>query len=145
MYIMTSRPQTRVPSRPYLGNIRVILHSFHSDDGNPTSANIKQALRQVFPMVAATSLRRVRSIATCSYSTNICKDIIKAQVHVLKDLRYSDTRCLPWSHKVLKLKNFKKDGYTSFQDEERYEHVGPKVTSSQEGKRSQDDEEIMFG
>ncbi|GKC25176.1 retrovirus-related pol polyprotein from transposon TNT 1-94, partial [Tanacetum coccineum] len=27
-------------------NIRVILHSIHSDDGNPTSANIKQALRQ---------------------------------------------------------------------------------------------------
>ncbi|GJY64686.1 hypothetical protein Tco_0466146 [Tanacetum coccineum] len=34
-------------------NIRVILHSVHSNDGNPTSANIKQALRQVFPMVAA--------------------------------------------------------------------------------------------
>nr|GEX25379.1 hypothetical protein [Tanacetum cinerariifolium] len=27
-------------------NIIVILHSIHSDDGNPTSANIKQALRQ---------------------------------------------------------------------------------------------------
>ncbi|GKA19475.1 hypothetical protein Tco_0699390 [Tanacetum coccineum] len=27
-------------------NIRVIPHSIHSDDGNPTSANIKQALRQ---------------------------------------------------------------------------------------------------
>ncbi|GJX21327.1 retrovirus-related pol polyprotein from transposon TNT 1-94, partial [Tanacetum coccineum] len=27
-------------------NIRVIHHSIHSDDGNPTSANIKQALRQ---------------------------------------------------------------------------------------------------
>ncbi|GJZ86419.1 hypothetical protein Tco_0658029 [Tanacetum coccineum] len=38
-------------------NIRVILHSIHSDDGNPTSANIKQALRQVFLMVAAASLR----------------------------------------------------------------------------------------
>ncbi|GJT21575.1 hypothetical protein Tco_0891512 [Tanacetum coccineum] len=28
-------------------NIRVIPHSIHSDDGNPTNANIKQALRQV--------------------------------------------------------------------------------------------------
>ncbi|GJX95262.1 retrovirus-related pol polyprotein from transposon TNT 1-94 [Tanacetum coccineum] len=28
-------------------NIRVILHNTHSDNGNPTSANIKQALRQV--------------------------------------------------------------------------------------------------
>ncbi|GJZ76830.1 hypothetical protein Tco_0641502 [Tanacetum coccineum] len=68
--------------------------SIHSDDGNPTSANIKQALS---------------------------------------------------SHNVLQLKNFEKDGYTSFQDEERYDHVGLKVISLQEGKRSQDDEEIMFG
>ncbi|GJZ64238.1 hypothetical protein Tco_0620659 [Tanacetum coccineum] len=30
-------------------NIRVILLSIHNDDGNPTSANIKQALRQVGP------------------------------------------------------------------------------------------------
>ncbi|GJV32890.1 hypothetical protein Tco_1393290 [Tanacetum coccineum] len=36
-------------------NIRVILHSIHSDDGNPTIANIKQALRQVFPTVTASS------------------------------------------------------------------------------------------
>ncbi|GJZ79389.1 hypothetical protein Tco_0644226 [Tanacetum coccineum] len=44
---------------------------------------------------------------------------------------------------VLKLKNFKKDGYSSFQDKEKYEHVGPKVTSSQEGKRSQDDDKRL--
>ncbi|GJR09612.1 aspartic peptidase [Tanacetum coccineum] len=30
------------------------------------------------------------------------------------------------SHKVFKFKNIKKDGYGSFQDKERYEHVGPK-------------------
>ncbi|GJR32843.1 hypothetical protein Tco_1109075 [Tanacetum coccineum] len=33
-------------------NIRAMLHSIHSDDGNPTSTNIKQVLRQVFPMEA---------------------------------------------------------------------------------------------
>nr|GEX84630.1 hypothetical protein [Tanacetum cinerariifolium] len=38
------------------------------------------------------------------------------------------------SDEVLKLKNFKKDGYTSFQNQEKYEHVGQKVTISQEGK-----------
>ncbi|GJR74887.1 hypothetical protein Tco_0087252 [Tanacetum coccineum] len=43
---------------------------------------------------------------------------------------------------VLKLKNFKKDGYSSFQDKEKYEHVAPKVTSSQEGKRSDDDKRL---
>ncbi|GKB36479.1 hypothetical protein Tco_0881421 [Tanacetum coccineum] len=44
----------------------------------------------VIPMVvAAASPRRVRFIATCSYPTDICKDIMKAQVHVSKDFRYS--------------------------------------------------------
>ncbi|GKB94284.1 hypothetical protein Tco_0980421 [Tanacetum coccineum] len=32
----------------------------------------------------------------------------------------------------------------SFQDNEKYEHVSPDVTSSQEGERPQDDEDIMF-
>ncbi|GJS05551.1 retrovirus-related pol polyprotein from transposon TNT 1-94 [Tanacetum coccineum] len=36
----------------------------------------------IFLMVAAPSQGRVRFIAACSYSTNICKDIMKAQVHV---------------------------------------------------------------
>ncbi|GJU19061.1 ribonuclease H-like domain-containing protein [Tanacetum coccineum] len=39
--------------------------------------------------------------------------------------------------KVLKLKNFKKDALLKFfklTNQERYEHVGPKVTSSQDGK-----------
>ncbi|GJV62159.1 hypothetical protein Tco_1468259 [Tanacetum coccineum] len=30
----------------FMQNIRVILHSIHSDDGNPSSTNIKQALRK---------------------------------------------------------------------------------------------------
>ncbi|GKB38196.1 hypothetical protein Tco_0883138 [Tanacetum coccineum] len=41
---------------------------------------------------------------------------------------------------LLKLKNFKKDEYSRFQDKEMYEHVSPKVIRSQEGKRLQDDE-----
>ncbi|GKB45296.1 hypothetical protein Tco_0896049 [Tanacetum coccineum] len=45
---------------------------------------------------------------------------------------------------VLKLKNFKKDGYTSFQNQEKYEHVGPKVTSTQDGKRLQDDDKRLY-
>nr|GEU68816.1 hypothetical protein [Tanacetum cinerariifolium] len=38
------------------------------------------------------------------------------------------------SHKVLKLKNIKKDGYTRFQHQEQYVHVGPEVIRSQDGK-----------
>ncbi|GJY21664.1 hypothetical protein Tco_1332454 [Tanacetum coccineum] len=49
----------------------------------------------VFPMVAAASPRRVRFIATCSYPTYICKDSMKAQVHVSKDFHYSNTARLP--------------------------------------------------
>ncbi|GJU47646.1 hypothetical protein Tco_1204912 [Tanacetum coccineum] len=49
----------------------------------------------VFLMVAAASRGRVRFIATCSYPTDICKDTMKAQVHVSKDFRYSDTARLP--------------------------------------------------
>ncbi|GKB95653.1 hypothetical protein Tco_0981790 [Tanacetum coccineum] len=45
------------------------------------------------------------------------------------------------SDEVLNLKNFKKDGYTSFQNQEKYEHVGPKFTSTQDDKRSQDDDD----
>ncbi|GJV09921.1 hypothetical protein Tco_1351462 [Tanacetum coccineum] len=41
---------------------------------------------------------------------------------------------------VLKLNNFKKDENESFQEQEKYEHVGPKFTSTQDGKRSQDDD-----
>ncbi|GJU97577.1 hypothetical protein Tco_1326848 [Tanacetum coccineum] len=43
----------------------------------------------------------------------------------------------------MELKIFKKDGQSSFQDKERYEHVGLKVTSSQEGKRLQDDDKRL--
>ncbi|GJY72151.1 hypothetical protein Tco_0475854, partial [Tanacetum coccineum] len=57
--------------------------------------------------------------------------------------RYSDTARPSWSDEVLKLKNFKKDDYTIFQDQEKYEHVGPKVTSTQEGKISKDDDKRL--
>ncbi|GKA28230.1 hypothetical protein Tco_0714398 [Tanacetum coccineum] len=36
----------------------------------------------VFPTMAAARRGRVRFIAACSYSTDIHKDIMKAQVHV---------------------------------------------------------------
>ncbi|GKD88659.1 hypothetical protein Tco_1364166, partial [Tanacetum coccineum] len=56
-------------------NIKVMLHSIHSDDGNPTSATIKQVLRQIiinrFTLIVMSSLRRpgkenkqVRSVLT---------------------------------------------------------------------------------
>ncbi|GJY59490.1 hypothetical protein Tco_0459382 [Tanacetum coccineum] len=46
---------------------------------------------EVFLMVAVASPRQFRFIVTCSYPTDICKDMMKAQVHVSKDFGYSDT------------------------------------------------------
>ncbi|GJU98621.1 hypothetical protein Tco_1327892 [Tanacetum coccineum] len=50
---------------------------------------------------------------------------------------HSDTERLSQSDEVLKLKNFKKDATLKLfksTNQERYEHVGPEVTSSQDGK-----------
>ncbi|GKB23494.1 hypothetical protein Tco_0862895, partial [Tanacetum coccineum] len=54
-----------------------------------------------------------------------------------RSFRHSDTERLSRSDEVLKLKNFKKDAALKLfksTNQERYEHVGPKVTSSQDGK-----------
>ncbi|GJV50543.1 hypothetical protein Tco_1440755, partial [Tanacetum coccineum] len=56
-----------------------------------------------------------------------------------EDFRYSDTTHLSQSVEVLKLKNFKKDATLKLSkstNQERYEHVGPEVASSQDGKVS---------
>ncbi|GKD95004.1 hypothetical protein Tco_1374841, partial [Tanacetum coccineum] len=54
-----------------------------------------------------------------------------------QDFRYSDTAHLSGSDEVLKLRNFKKDvtlKLSKSSNQERYEHVGPEVTSPQDGK-----------
>ncbi|GJU97259.1 hypothetical protein Tco_1326530 [Tanacetum coccineum] len=53
-----------------------------------------------------------------------------------RSFRHSDTKRLSRSDEVLKLKNFKKDATLKLfksTNQERYEHVGPEVTSSQDG------------
>ncbi|GJU49969.1 hypothetical protein Tco_1219524 [Tanacetum coccineum] len=44
----------------------------------------------------------------------------------------------------MELKNIKKDDYTSFQDQEKCEHGGSKVTSTHDGERSQDDDKRLY-
>ncbi|GKA32491.1 hypothetical protein Tco_0718858, partial [Tanacetum coccineum] len=54
-----------------------------------------------------------------------------------RSFRHSDTERLSRSNEVLKLKNFKKDATLKLfksTNQERYEHVGPEVTSLQDGK-----------
>ncbi|GJX58814.1 hypothetical protein Tco_0290204 [Tanacetum coccineum] len=56
-----------------------------------------------------------------------------------RSFSHSDTERLSRSDEVLKLKNFKKDATLKLSkstNQERYEHVGPEVASSQDGKVS---------
>ncbi|GJV49640.1 retrovirus-related pol polyprotein from transposon TNT 1-94 [Tanacetum coccineum] len=65
-----------------------------------------------------------------------------------EDFPYSDTKRLSRSDEVLKLKNFKKDATLKLfksTNQERYEHVGPEVTSSQDGKVTRWRNKIMLG
>ncbi|GKG41647.1 hypothetical protein Tco_0473398, partial [Tanacetum coccineum] len=66
-----------------------------------------------------------------------------------RSFRYSDTERRSRSDKVLKLKNFKKDATLRLfksTNQEWYEHVGPEVTSSQDGKvNKMANKEIVIG
>ncbi|GJT76458.1 hypothetical protein Tco_1043183 [Tanacetum coccineum] len=70
------------------------------------------------------------------------KDNARAMIHIKvkefkRSFRHSHTERLSRSDKVLKLKNFKKDAILKLfesTNQERYEHVGPEVTSSQDGQ-----------
>ncbi|GJT72783.1 hypothetical protein Tco_1032069 [Tanacetum coccineum] len=62
--------------------------------------------------------------------------------------RHSDTERLSRSDEVLKLKNFKKDATLKLfksTNQERYEHVDPKLTRSQDDKVTRWQNEIMLG
>ncbi|GJX32327.1 hypothetical protein Tco_0242182 [Tanacetum coccineum] len=69
---------------------------------------------------------------------NLSDHSIKVK-EVQRSFRHSDTERLSRSDEVLKLKNFKKDATLKLSkstNQERYEHVGPEVASSQDGKVS---------
>ncbi|GKD95445.1 hypothetical protein Tco_1375282, partial [Tanacetum coccineum] len=64
-----------------------------------------------------------------------------------RSFRHSDTERLSRSDEVLKLKNFKKDASLKpfkLSNQERYEHVGSKVTSNTRWQNIQDGKEIML-
>ncbi|GJX79470.1 hypothetical protein Tco_0327619, partial [Tanacetum coccineum] len=67
---------------------------------------------------------------------------------ILLKLNLPDHRKLKDGGEVLKLKNFKKDATLKLfksTNQERYEHVGLEVTSSQDGKVTRWQNEIMLG
>ncbi|GJZ43296.1 hypothetical protein Tco_0590551 [Tanacetum coccineum] len=83
----------------------------------------------VFLMVAAARRGRVRFIAACSYSIDNYKDIMKAQVHESTSfLKRQSVKVKESQERRIIIKAF------NSKTQEKYEHVGPKVTSTQDGK-----------
>nr|GEX01219.1 hypothetical protein [Tanacetum cinerariifolium] len=95
-------------------NIRVILHSICSDDGNPSSASGKYDESNAY--VLEDSILQVG---------NHVKEIRLNSIYLITDEAFQGRL------------------FDSFQDKGKYDHVGLKVTSSQEGERLQDDEKMM--
>ncbi|GJW64743.1 hypothetical protein Tco_0116627 [Tanacetum coccineum] len=87
---------------------------------------IEKGGNQLQPLITKIEVSTSNSTAVDSYKDGVERRSIKL---------------IPYE--VLKLKNIKKDGYTRFQHQEQYEHVGPEVTRSQEGKISQDDDKRL--
>nr|GEY90062.1 hypothetical protein [Tanacetum cinerariifolium]GEZ17380.1 hypothetical protein [Tanacetum cinerariifolium] len=86
-------------------------------------------------LLAAASPRRVRFMATGSYSMDKHQYIMKAQVHVTQVFCYSDTQISSLKCSSVQEEAFQERLFDSSQDKEKYEHVDPKVTSSQGGKK----------
>ncbi|GJT75245.1 hypothetical protein Tco_1041970 [Tanacetum coccineum] len=77
----------------------------------------------------------------------ICKDGGEVK-EFQRSFCHSNTERLSRSDEVLKLKNFKKDATLKLfksTNQERYEHVGPEVTRSQDDKVTRWRNEIMLG
>ncbi|GJX07177.1 retrovirus-related pol polyprotein from transposon TNT 1-94 [Tanacetum coccineum] len=101
-----------------------VLERFNTTAGNP----VKKILLKL-------NLSDHRSILTDLKAILRCIKVKEFQ----RSFSHSDTERLSRSDEVLKLKNFKKDATLKLfksTNQERYEHVGPEVTSSQDGKVS---------
>ncbi|GKA08978.1 hypothetical protein Tco_0688309 [Tanacetum coccineum] len=121
---------------------RLIQHQsdtkvIHNDDGNPSRANIKQALGR-FNTTAENPVKEILLKLNLLNHRSILTD---SKEYIKMDMEQRSIKLI--QYEVLKLKNIKKDGYTRFQYQEQYEHVGPEVTRSQKGKRSQDDDKRL--
>ncbi|GJS41288.1 hypothetical protein Tco_0566331 [Tanacetum coccineum] len=110
-----------IPERPtmYLNlwSYKVVRHRY----SNLMIQLEREGSTQRYPLVTVEVLRKL-------------KDGVK---EFQRSFRHSDTERLSRSDEVLKLKNFKKDATLKLfksTNQERYEHVCPKVTSSQDGK-----------
>ncbi|GJY83450.1 hypothetical protein Tco_0496826 [Tanacetum coccineum] len=111
--------------------------SIHSDDVNPSRANIKQALwykRRCYSLIPAKSdsLPHAHAQTTKTYYKHQDSRIKKAQVLKTKTSANSDKQDLPLRYQVYQGRLL-----ASFQKDAKYEHVG-RDTRSQGGKDDQD-------
>nr|GEX30831.1 hypothetical protein [Tanacetum cinerariifolium] len=88
-------------------NIRVILFSIHSDDGNPSRAIIKQALCLI--LAESDSLPHAHTQATNIYYKHQDSRIKKAQELNTKTFTNSDIQDLPKDINIIKTKIVKGD------------------------------------
>ncbi|GJW84607.1 hypothetical protein Tco_0157752 [Tanacetum coccineum] len=61
-----------------------VIPKYHSEDGNPTRANIKQALGSYKMEMVSSCSSKDKFITVCSYFTNTLKETMKAQEYVSK-------------------------------------------------------------
>ncbi|GJV38955.1 hypothetical protein Tco_1417395 [Tanacetum coccineum] len=104
-----------------------------------STSNKLMVVTHWFTLIVLSALRRSDNENMLSRSSRIQR-ILKdggEDKEFQRSFRHSDTERLSRSDEVLKLKNFKKDATLKLfksTNQERYEHVGPEVTSSQDGK-----------
>ncbi|GJZ12250.1 retrovirus-related pol polyprotein from transposon TNT 1-94 [Tanacetum coccineum] len=120
-------------------NIRVILFSIHSEDGNPSRAIINQDLRwykrwccSLIP-AESDSLPHAHAQTTKTYYKHQDLRIKKAQVHTkIKTSANSNIQDLPLRYQVYQGRLL-----ASFQEDAKYDHVG-QDSRSQDGKDDND-------
>ncbi|GJY80409.1 hypothetical protein Tco_0493160 [Tanacetum coccineum] len=101
-----------------------------------------QQVTHWFTLIVLSALRR-------SDNENMLSLMNLMQMSILTDSKITKDGVLPSrSDEVLKLKNFKKDATLKLfksTNQERYEHVGPEVISSQDDEVTRWRNEIMLG
>ncbi|GJR95356.1 hypothetical protein Tco_0267530 [Tanacetum coccineum] len=86
----------------------------HNDDGNPSRANIKQALGR-FNTTAGNPVKEILLKLNLPDHMSILTD---SKEYIKMDMERRSIKLI--SYEVLKLKNIKEDGYTRFQYQEQY-------------------------
>ncbi|GJV38788.1 retrovirus-related pol polyprotein from transposon TNT 1-94 [Tanacetum coccineum] len=115
---------------------RVILFSIHNDDGNPSRANIKQAMRYSIYTVKRSLQNQRYKRRCCSLIPSEPDSLPHAHIQALKtNIWHQDSRIM--KAQIVSLRSIlweivsldEEEELTSFQDDAKYEHVGQDTRS----------------